>query len=320
LIAYIARRVLYLIPTWLGITLLAFVLFSLTPGDPAATYFIRKFDRTPNPRELEQVRERFGLDEPLVEQYVTWVANALQGDLGTSFTTGRPVAEELLERFPATLELAAAATLLAVAIAIPLGILAAVRRNSLLDQLTRGAATLAASVPSFWLALLLIIVFSVKLQLLPATGRHGLESLVLPALALGIGEAALVARLARSSLLEVLGEDYIATARAKGISERAVIVRHGLRNALTAVVTQVGLTFGFLLAYSAIIEVVFVWPGIGRLAVDAIFQRDLPVIQGFVVFAGTVFILINLAVDLLYLKLDPRVTLLGPRGRSLVPR
>jgi peptide/nickel transport system permease protein len=320
LIAYIARRVLYLIPTWLGITLLAFVLFSLTPGDPAATYFIRKFDRTPNPRELEQVRERFGLDEPLAEQYVTWVANALQGDLGTSFTTGRPVAEELLERFPATLELAAAATLLAVAIAIPLGILAAVRRNSLLDQLTRAAATLAASVPSFWLALLLIIVFSVKLQLLPATGRHGLESLVLPALALGIGEAALVARLARSSLLEVLGEDYIATARAKGISERAVIVRHGLRNALTAVVTQVGLTFGFLLAYSAIIEVVFVWPGIGRLAVDAIFQRDLPVIQGFVVFAGTVFILINLAVDLLYLKLDPRVTLLGPRGSSLVPR
>jgi peptide/nickel transport system permease protein len=316
LIAYIARRVLYLIPTWLGITLLAFVLFSLTPGDPAVTYFIRKFDRHPSPREVAQVRERFGLDEPLYEQYVNWVANAVQGDLGTSFTTGRPVAQELLERFPATLELAAAGTLLAVAIAIPLGILAAVRRNSLLDQLTRAAATLAASVPSFWLAILLIIVFSVNLQLLPATGRAGLESLILPALALGIGEAALVARLARSSLLDVLGEDYIATARAKGISERAVILRHGLRNALTAVVTQVGLTFGFLLAYSAIIEVIFVWPGIGRLAVDSIFQRDLPVIQGFVVFAGTVFILINLAVDLLYLKLDPRVTLLGPRERA----
>jgi peptide/nickel transport system permease protein len=316
LIAYIARRVLYLVPTWLGITLLAFVLFSLSPGDPAVTYFIRKFDRHPNPRELAQVRERFGLDEPLHEQYLNWVANAVQGDLGTSFTTGRPVAEELLGRFPATVELAAAGTLLAVVIAIPLGILAAVRRNSLLDQLTRAAATLAASVPSFWLALLLIIVFSVELQLLPATGRAGIESLVLPALALGIGEAALVARLARSSLLEVLGEDYIATARAKGISERAVILRHGLRNALTAVVTQVGLTFGFLLAYSAIIEVVFVWPGIGRLAVDAIFQRDLPVIQGFVVFAGTVFILINLAVDLLYLKLDPRVTLLA-RERAI---
>jgi peptide/nickel transport system permease protein len=319
LIGYIARRVLYLIPTWLGITLLAFLLFTLTPGDPARTYFIRKFDRQPNPRELDQVRERFGLDEPVHEQYLGWVANAVQGDLGTSFTTGRPVTEELLERFPATLELAAAGTLFAVAIAIPLGILAAVRRNSLLDQLTRAAATLAASVPSFWLALLLIIVFSVKLQLLPATGRSGIESLVLPALALGLSEAALVARLARSSLLDVLGEDYIATARAKGISERAVILKHGLRNALTAVVTQVGLTFGFLLAYSAIIEVVFVWPGIGRLAVDAIFQRDLPVIQGFVVFAGTIFILINLVVDLLYLWLDPRVTL-GPRERALVAR
>jgi ABC-type dipeptide/oligopeptide/nickel transport system permease component len=319
LIAYIARRVLYLVPTWLGITVLAFVLFSLTPGDPGVTYFVRKYDRHPNPRELAEVRERFGFDKPLHEQYVSWVANALQGDLGTSFTTGRPVTEELIERFPATLELAGAGTLLAVAIAIPLGVLAAVRRNSLLDQLTRAAATLAASVPSFWLALLLIIVFSVELQLLPATGRSGIESLVLPALALGLGEAALVARLARSSLLEVLGEDYVATARAKGISERAVIVRHGLRNALTAVVTQVGLTFGFLLAYSAIIEVVFVWPGIGRLAVDAIFQRDLPVIQGFVVFAGTVFILINLAVDLLYLRLDPRVTL-GPTERVAAAR
>jgi ABC-type dipeptide/oligopeptide/nickel transport system permease component len=317
LIAYIARRVLYLVPTWLGITLLAFVLFSLTPGDPAVTYFVRKFDRQPNPAELEQTRERLGLDKPAHEQYLDWLAGAVQGDLGTSFTTGRPVTEELLERFPATLELAAAGTLLAVLIAIPLGVLAAVRRNSLVDQLTRAAATLGASVPSFWLALLLIIVFSVELQLLPATGRRGLESIVLPALALGLGEAALVARLTRSSLLDVLGEDFITTARAKGIPERAVVVKHGLRNALAAVVTQVGLTFGFLLAYSAIIEVIFVWPGIGRLAVDSIFQRDLPVIQGFVVFAGTVFILINLLVDLVYLWLDPRVTL-GPRERAAV--
>jgi ABC-type dipeptide/oligopeptide/nickel transport system permease component len=314
-IAYIARRVFYLVPTWLGITLLAFVLFTLTPGDPAVTYFIRKFDRHPTPTELERVRERFNLDEPAHEQYLDWLAGAVRGDLGTSFTTGRPVTQELLERFPATLELAAAGTLLAVAIAIPLGVLAAVRRNSLLDQLTRAAATLAASVPSFWLALLLIIVFSVELQLLPATGRRGIESLVLPALALGLGEAALVARLARSSLLDVLGEDFVTTARAKGLSERAVIVRHGLRNALTAVVTQVGLTFSILLAYSAIIEIIFVWPGIGRLAVDSIFQRDLPVIQGFVVFTGTVFILVSLAIDLIYLWLDPRVTL-GPKEQA----
>lgn len=223
--------------------------------------------------------------------------------------------EELLSRFPATLQLAAAATLLAVLIAVPLGILAAIRRNSIVDQVTRGAAILAASTPSFWLAYLLIILFSVELQLLPAYGRGGFDNLILPTLALGLGEAAIVARLTRSSLLDVLNEDYVLTARAKGISERRVIVRHALRNALTAVVTQVGLIFGFLLAYSAIVEVIFVWPGVGRLAVEAIGQRDYTLIQGFVVFAGTIFVLLNLIVDLLYLWLDPRVTL---RGRERV--
>jgi peptide/nickel transport system permease protein len=293
---------------------LAFILSTLSPGDPVRTYFQRTRGRQPTPDELELTRERFGLDEPVVERYFHWLADAVRGDLGTSFSTGEPVMRELLARFPATLELAAAATLLAVAIAIPLGVLAAVRRNSIADQVTRAASILAASTPSFWLAYLLIIVFSVELQLLPAYGRGGLDNLVLPVLALGLGEAAIVARLARSSLLDVLGEDYVTTARAKGISERRVIVRHALRNALTAVVTQVGLIFGFLLAYSAIIEVIFVWPGVGRLAVEAIGQRDYTLIQGFVVFAGTIFVLINLLVDLLYLWLDPRVTL-GPRDR-----
>ena len=220
--------------------------------------------------------------------------------------------DELLQRFPATLEITLAASLIALVIAIPVAVVAAMWRNRLLDQLTRGGAMLAASVPSFWLAFVLIIVFSVQLDLLPAVGRGGLEHLVLPALALGLGEAAILARLARSSLLEVLGEDYILTARAKGLSERAVIVRHALRNSMTAVVTQTGLMLGFLLAYSAIIEVVFVWPGIGRFVVEAIAARDYPVLQGFVVFAGTVFLLINLVVDLVYTWLDPRVTLAGP--------
>jgi peptide/nickel transport system permease protein len=296
---------------------LAFILFNLAPGDPVRTYFQRTQGRPPTPDELEVTRERFGLEGSAPERYVNWLADAFRGDLGTSFSTGEPVTRELLLRLPATLELAGAATLLAVAIAIPLGVLAAVRRNSLADQLTRAAAILAASTPSFWLAFLLIIVFSVELQLLPAFGRGGLDNLILPALALGLGEAAIVARLARSSLLEVLNEDYVMTARAKGIPERRVIVRHALRNALTAVVTQVGLIFGFLIAYSAIIEVIFVWPGIGRLAVDAIGQRDFALIQGFVVFAGTIFVLINLIVDLLYLWLDPRVTL-GPRERMAV--
>jgi peptide/nickel transport system permease protein len=205
------------------------------------------------------------------------------------------------------------ATLLALLIAIPLGVLAAVKRNSVLDQVLRGAALLAASIPGYWLALLLIILFSVKLHLLPSFGRDGIRSLILPALSLGLGDAAVVARLTRSSLLEVLGQDYITTARAKGISEIAVILRHGLRNALGVVITEAGLLLAFFLAYSAIVEVIFVWPGIGRLAVGAIGQRDYTMIQGFVVFAGSVFVLINLVVDLAYLRLDPRIVLTGRR-------
>lgn len=316
MVGYIVRRILYLVPTWLGITLLAFFLANLTPGSAAVAYFVRTHGRPPSQAELERTRELLGLDQPLVARYVDFVAGALHGDLGTSLMTGRPVAAELAARFPATLELAGAATLIAVVLAIPIGVLAAVRRNTLLDQLTRGGAILAASIPPFWLALLLIIGFSVRLDWLPSFGYGGVGHLVLPALALGLGEAAVLARLTRSSLLEVLGEDYVNAARAKGVPEWLVVARHALRNALAAVVTQIGLLFAFLLAYSAIIEVIFVWPGVGRLAVQAIHQRDYPLIQGFVVFAGTVFVLVNLVVDLLYLKLDPRVTL-GPRERAV---
>lgn len=307
--AYIARRVAYLVPIWLGITVLAFVLSTLAPGDPARTYFIRAHGRQPSPAELGMVRDRFGLDKPLVEGYASWLWGAVRGDLGISFSTGGPVADELFDRFPATLQLAATATAVAVVIAIPIGVLAALRRNSLVDQVTRGAAMLGASMPSFWLAYLLIILFSVELGILPALGRGGPQHLVLPALALGLGEAGVIARLTRSSLLEVLQEDFVTVARAKGLPAWKVTTKHALRNALAPVVTQVGLLFGFLIAYSAIVEVIFVWPGIGRLAVEAIGQRDYNMIQGFVVFSGTVFVLINLVVDLLYLWLDPRVSL-----------
>ena len=317
MIGYITRRIAYLVPVWLGITLLAFVLSTLAPGDPARNYFQRTRGRQPSAAELELVRERFGLNDPLPQRYLSWLSGAVRGDLGDSYSTGRPVMDELLSRFPATLQLAVAATAIAVVIAIPLGILSALRRNSFLDQALRVSAMLSASIPSFWLALLLIIFFSVQLGVLPASGRGGIQHLVLPALALGLGEAAIIARLTRSSVLEVLGEDYVTTARAKGIPERRVITRHVLRNASAAIVTQVGLAFGFLLAYSAIVEVIFVWPGIGRLAVDAIGQRDYNMIQGFVVFAGTIFVLINLGVDLAYLWLDPRVTL-GAGRRQVV--
>ena len=254
-------------------------------------------------------RPACGLDRPLLERYALSVSDAARGDLGTSLTSGRPVARELLDRLPATLQLACAAMLLAGAIGVPLGILAALRRNSALDQITRGTSLVAASVPSFWMAYLLIILFSVKLDLLPSFGYGGIDHLILPALALALGEAALIARLMRSTLLEVLGEDYIVTARSKGLPERRVIGLHALKNALGAVVTQIGLVFGYLFAYSVIVEVIFVWPGIGRLAAEAIAQRDYPMIQGYVICAGTVFILVSLVVDLVYMRLDPRVAL-----------
>lgn len=314
MIAYVARRVGYLIPTWLGIVFLAVVLGSLAPGDPAHDYFIRTQGREPSVEELAEVRHRLGLDKPLLVRYADWLGDALRGDLGESFSTGRPVAEEIISKFPATLQLAVAGTVTALALGVPIGVLAAMRRNSLWDHLTRAGAMIGASVPSYALSLLLIVVFSVKLKLLPAFGRGGVDHLVLPAIALGIGEAGVIARLLRSSLLDVLAEPYMTTASAKGLSRWRVIVLHGMRNALTTVVTHLGLLFGFLLAYSAIVEVIFVWPGIGRLALDAIAERDYAVIQGFVVFAGTVVMLINLLVDLTYVWMDPRVQLRRTAG------
>jgi peptide/nickel transport system permease protein len=313
-IGYVARRVGYLVPTWLGIVFLAVVLGSLAPGDPGHDYFIRTQGREPSVDELAEVRHRFGIDRPLLVRYANWLGDALRGDLGLSFSTGRPVATEVASRFPATLQLALAGMCTALAIGIPVGVLAALRRNSLWDHLTRVSAMVGASIPSFALSLLLILVFSVKLKLLPPLGRGGLDHLVLPAIALGIGEAGVIARLLRSSLLEVLEEQYMTTARAKGLSSWRVMVFHGMRNALGTVVTHIGLLFGFLLAYSAIVEIIFVWPGIGRLAVDAIAERDYAVIQGFVVFAGTVVMLANLLVDLAYVWLDPRVDLRRKAG------
>lgn len=306
---YIARRVAYLIPTWLGITLLAFIVAQLAPGNPATAYFERVHGRPPGAAELRHTEHQLSLDQSVVERYFHWLGHAIHGDLGISYVSGLPVRQQLTSHFPATLELAITATLLALLIGVPLGMLAALHRNRLADHLTRGFSLVAASAPSFWIAYLLIILFSVKLRLLPSFGSGGVDHLILPAVTLGVGEAGVVARMARSSLLEVLREEYVTTARSKGLRESRVIIVHALRNALVAVVTQAGLIFGFLMAYSAIIETIFVWPGIGQLSVQAITDRDYPMIQGFVVFAGTVFILVNLAVDLIYLRLDPRISL-----------
>jgi peptide/nickel transport system permease protein len=306
---YIMRRLLLLVPIWLGITLMAFGLGRLAPGDPARLIAERQADGLPTPAQVERVRVEYGLDDPLPLQYMRWVAHALQGDLGVSFKTGGPVLEELARRFPATLELAVYGMLVGIALALPLGAQAAVRRGSSIDHASRLVALAGASLPSFWLAFILIIVFAVQLRLLPVAGRGTVRHLVLPAITLGVALAAPLTRLTRSSMLEVLGEDFVRTAWAKGLHERSVVLRHALRNALIPVVTVAGMSFGHLLGGAVIVETVFAWPGVGKLVVDSIFDRDYPLIQGYVLFMGTIFVLINLAVDLLYVWLDPRVRL-----------
>lgn len=316
MVAYVARRVVYVIPTILGLVLLAFVLGDLTPGDPVRAYFQRTEGRPPTEAELALIREEFGLDESTLARFGDWVTGAAHGDLGLSFSTARPVTDELLSRLPATLQLASSAMVIALLIAFPVGIVAALYRSRGVDQFLRVGSLLGASLPGFFLAYLLIIVFAVQLGWLPAVGRGGLDRLILPAFALGLADSAILARLVRSSLLEVLDENYVRAARARGLPEWKVVTRHGVMNSLSAVVTETGLTFGFLLAFSAIIEIIFVWPGLGRLLLEAITQRDYPVIQGFVVLAGVIFVVINLLVDLVYMWLDPRVTLTSRRARA----
>jgi peptide/nickel transport system permease protein len=313
---YLARRVLYLLPVWLGISLLAYGLASLAPGDPARIMLQRQTGEPPSEAAVQELRRQLGLDDPFPLRYVRWVVRAAQGDLGTSYRTGEPVLRALAERLPATLQVATAALLVGLLIALPLGVAAAVRRDGLLDHGSRLVALLGASVPSFWLGYLLIILFAATLRLLPVAGYGEPRHLVLPAATLGLGAAATLTRLTRASLLEVLQEDYLRIARAKGLPEAAVLARHALRNALIPIATVTGLRFGHLLAGAVIVETVFAWPGIGKHVVDAIYDRDYPTIQGFVLFTGSVFVLLNLVVDVLYVWLDPRVRLGGGRERG----
>jgi peptide/nickel transport system permease protein len=303
----IGKRLLALIPVWLGITLLAFGLGRLAPGDPAYLIAAQQSDGPPPTELVEQIREEYGLTLPWPVQYGRWVLQVMRGDLGVSYKSGGAIADELRQRFPATLELTIGGLLVGVGLALPLGMAAAIYRGAFVDQLSRLLALLGASLPSFWLAFLLIILFAVEWKLLPVAGRSSTRHLVLPAVALGVGIAAPLMRLTRSSLLEVLGQDYIRTARAKGLAQRRVLIGHALRNALIPVATVIGMSFGHLLGGSVIIETIFAWPGIGKLLIDGIANRDYPLIQAYVLFMGTFFILINLVVDLLYFWLDPRI-------------
>ncbi len=305
---YALRRLAVLVPTLLGMSFLVFSVASLTPGDPAEEYAQRVSDRPPTAEQLAAARRELRLDRPFVVQYVSWVGHALGGDLGRSFFTRRPVAAEIRHRIPFTLQLAVPAAVLSLMLAVLVGTVCAFYRNRLVDQVVRILSLAGASMPSFWLALVLIIVFSVRLQLFPVAGRQaGLSSAVLPVVALSLPSAAVLGRFIRSTLLEVLGEDYIRTARSKGVREALILRRHALRNSLVPVVTAFGTSLGHLLAGTVVIESIFAWPGLGTLTLDAIRHRDYPMLQAFILFSGLVVIVINLIVDVSYAAIDPRI-------------
>ncbi len=299
-----------LIPILLAISFISFSLVHLAPGDPAEVA-LRAMGAQLTQDSIQEMRAQLGLDDPFIVQYTRWVAQVLRLDFGASVRTGTPVADLLLTRLPATIQLATASLLLAILFALPLGIAAAVHQHSFIDHASRIFALLGASIPGFWLALILIYVFAVKLGWFPALGRGSGRHLILPAVTLSMGIAPTYSRLLRASLCEVLGQPHIITARAKGLSNRAVILGHALRNALIPFVTVLGISFAHLLGGAVVVETIFSWPGIGKLAVDAILTRDFPIIQGFVLISALIFVLANLVVDISYHWLDPRIRLTG---------
>ncbi len=310
---YVAERVAWLVVALLGLSIITFALGVLAPGDPAEVVLERRLNQPPPKEQVDEQRRLMGLDRPLAVQYVTWLSHAARGDLGRSWLKGLGVAEALRERVPRTVALALAAAALSVAIGIPAGVLAATRRNALADHLCRIGALLGASVPAYFMSYLLILFFAVRLNAVPAFGFGSPAHLVLPAVALALGPAAVLTRLSRAAVLDALGEDYVRTARAKGVRQHAVLFHHALRNAAVPLLTVAGLALGHLLGGSIIVEWVFAWPGMGDLAINAIHDRDYPLIQGFVLFAGLAYVLVNFAIDLGYGWLDPRVRV-GPKA------
>jgi peptide/nickel transport system permease protein len=304
MLTWILRRILAVVPVLFGVTLAVFSMLFLVPGDPVKM-MLAEF--VTNPDQVEQMRAQLHLDEPILKQYGRFVTSAVRGDLGTSIRSRRPVRTEIGENVASTAQLALAAMVVAVGLGIPLGLLAALSRNSWLDVASMGAALLGVSMPSFWLGLLLIFAFSLHLAWFPATGGGDVYHLVLPSITLGMIAAAIIARLTRSSMLEVLGQDYVRTARAKGLGGFAVVVRHALKNALIPIITIFGLQFGNLLAGAVIVETVFSRPGLGRLIVGGILNKDFPLVQGVVLFVATTYVLINLLVDVAYAYADPRI-------------
>jgi peptide/nickel transport system permease protein len=300
----LGRRLAVAVPVLFGVSLLVFLILHLIPGDPAQ---IMLFGSNPTPQQVQNLRVELGLDKPLPVQYALYLGRLLHGDLGQSFITGRPIAEEIAARFPSTLELTVAAMLIAVLIGVPIGILGGVRPNSWADKVSSGFAVLGVAVPYFWFALVLVMVFAVRLQVLPSLGVGSPQAIVLPALSLGWGLSAIIARLLRNNLVEIYQQAYMQVARAKGLSQSMMLYRHALKNALIPVVTILGLQFGNVLSGAVVVEVIFGRPGIGSYLVSAIQAKDIPAVQSVVLFIAVLYILINLAVDVLYGLLDPRI-------------
>lgn len=303
MIAYLLRRVLLFIPTLFIAVTLVFVIFRLVPGDPAQ---LAAGESAPQ-SVVESIREDMGLDEPIYIQYGNYLADLVRGDFGTSRVYQQGALDQLLSRLPATMLLAGAAMLIATVVGIASGVISAIRPSSWVDYLSMLASVGGVSLPSFWLGLMLIIVFSVRFDIFPVAGFDGPMSIVLPAVTLAANQMAVLARITRSSMLGVLAQDYIRTARAKGIRERLVVLRHGLRNALIPTITIAGMQLGYLLGGSLVVETVFAWPGLGRLMIDSIQQRDYTMIQAIVLFFAIMMLVVNLIVDILYGVIDPRV-------------
>lgn len=304
MIKYVVRRVLMLIPVLLGVTFIVFSMMYITPGDPAKLVL----GDTATPEALEQYREEQGLNDPFLVQYGNYMKKLLlHGDIGTSYATKKPVIQEISECFPATVKLALSAMVVAVCLGVPIGIISAVKQYSIFDMVSMAFALIGISMPVFWLGLLLILLFAVNLKILPSSGYDGFAYMILPAISLGAQSVAVITRMTRSSMLEVINMDYIKTARSKGQNERVVILKHALGNALIPIITSVGLQFGGLLGGAVLTESIFSIPGIGRLMVDSIKMRDYPVVQGGVLIIAIAFCFVNLFVDLLYAFVDPRI-------------
>ena len=331
MIGYILKRLLQLIPVILGVTIIAFSLIHIAPGDPARTMLGQHATQ----KEINEIRDKYGLDEPIIVQYVIWLSDVIRGDLGRSIITNDLVINEISSRFPNTIELAITAMLFAILIGGLAGIISASRQYSVTDYTVMGVALFGISMPVFWLGIMLMMIFGVILGWLPIGGRidlfipyqritgfliidsiitlnfpaliSSIKHLILPAIALGTIPMAMIARVTRSSMLEVLRQDFIRTERAKGLSERAVIYKHAVRNAMVPVVTVIGLNFGLLLAGAILTETVFSWPGLGRLVVEAVYERDYPLVVGCILFFAVVFVIVNLITDILYTYIDPRI-------------